>query len=257
MMPPMNFDTPFDWGDHAVPESGEHVLGLGPLRLWFTRQSGEIRIAYDYPDDTDEPVWARWAPAAWSGQIRLTPMLPDRLVVVKPESPFRLLPAARARIYVRVPLQVEIQALGGTPESLLRIPTQVLSDTWWGTPEEGELGYWLDTRARREMPDEDFEEHLCVCPIQLENNARDALHIDRIALRVAHLSVFRHETHLWSDETRVRYLGEAGGSRLDMSSRPPAEAPSATRITPPERPMARGLTARTFARIRSSIGGWL
>jgi hypothetical protein len=257
MMLPMNSDTPFDWGDHPVPEGDDSALALGPLRLRFGQRFGEILVAYDHVGDEEEPVWSRWAPATWSGNIRLSPAFPDRLVVVKPESDLRLLPGAAARIYVRVPLRVHIEALGPVPASLLRIPTAVLSDTWWGTNEEGELGYWLDTRARRVMADEEFEEHLCICPIQLENRSEDDLQVDRIALRVAHLTVFRHGTQLWSDETRVRYLGDEGGSRLDMSGKAPTEAPTAARLTPPEHPMVRGLTARTFARIRSSIGGWL
>lgn len=253
----MNADTPFDWGEHDVPEDGERELRLGPLRLRFTSVSGEIRIAHDRDGSDAEPVWARWAPAAWSGRIRLTPVLPDRPVVVKPDAEFRLLRDARARIYVRVPLQVHVEALCASPRSLLRVPTSVLSDTWWGTPEEGELGYWLDTRARREIRDEDFEEHLCVCPLHLENVSKDDLVVDRIALRVAFLSVFRQGTRLWADETRVRYLGDEAGSRLDMSGRPPADAPDAVRMTPPDEAMARGFTARTFARLRSSIGEWL
>jgi hypothetical protein len=96
-----------------------------------------------------------------------------------------------------------------------------------------------------------------VCPLQLENASRDELHVDRIALRVAHLSVFRQGQRLWADETRVRYLGEDAGSRIDMSGKPPAEAPDAERLTPPDDPLSRGFTGRTFARLRSSIGGWL
>lgn len=252
----MTVDTPFDWGEHPVPEDEPAVLRLGPLRLRFTRVAGEIRLAWDRGDD-DEPVWTRWAPGPWSQRIRLQPAHPDRLVVVEPADEFWLLRGAEARIYVRVPLHVHVEALGDSVRSLLRIPTQVLSDTWWGSPEEGELGYWLDTRARRRMLDDEFLEHLCICPLQLENHSRDDLLVDRIALRVAHLSVFRDGQRLWADETRVRYLGDDAGSRIDMSGRPPSDAPEAERISPPQAPLPRGLTARTFARIRSSIGGWL
>lgn len=252
----MTYDTPFDWGEHEVPEESPRSLRLGPLRLRFTRASGEIRLAWDY-GDRSEPEWGRWAPGTWSGSLRLSPAHPDRLVVVQPQSEFWLLQEARARIYVRVPLHVHVEALGPSPRTLLRVPTEVLSDTWWGTPEEGELGYWLDTRARREMRDDEFLEHLCVCPLQLENTSRDDLLVDRIALRVAHLSVFRQGDRLWADETRVRYLGEDAGSRIDMSGRAPVEAPEATRVSAPQSPLGRGFSARTFARLKSSIGGWL
>jgi hypothetical protein len=247
----MNSDTPFDWGEHAVEPGIETRLQLGPLELAFTQESGEIRLLFN------DPPWSRFVASDWNGRIRLSPLLPDRLVVVKPENEFWLLSGARARIYVRVPLMVRVEALGTRPRSLVDIPTEAMSDTWWGTPEEGELAYWLDTRARQDVQPGEFEEHLCICPLQLENSSLEELTVDRIALRVDYLSVYRDGTRLWSDETRVHFLGTDVESRIEMAGRPPAEAPEATRVTGPRLAMSRGFTARTFARIRSSLGGWL
>jgi hypothetical protein len=247
----MNFDTPFDWGEHEVGAGIETSLRLGPLDLAFTQQSGEIRLRFG------DPPWSRFVPGDWNGRIRLSPLLPDRLVVVKPESDFWLLREARARIYVRVPLILRVEALGARPMPLVEVPTEAMSDTWWGSPEEGELSYWLDTRARREVQPAEFEEHVCVCPLQLENSSAEDLKVDRIALRVDYLSVYQEGTRLWSDETRVHYLGDDAESRIEMSGKPPREAPEATRITGPRLSMSRGFTGRTFARIRSSLGGWL
>jgi hypothetical protein len=55
----------------------------------------------------------------------------------------------------------------------------------------------------------------------------------------------------------VRYQGEDAGSRIDMSGRPPEEAPDAELLADPEEPLTRGFTARTFARLRSSIEEFL
>lgn len=242
------------WGDHDV-EGRPRTVQLGSLRLSFASAAGELRLAHTHDDR--EPEWTRWAPGEWSGQIRLTPVLPDRLVVVRPEHEFRLLRGARARIYLRIPLQVQIEALGSRPRPLLTVPTNPLAESWWGSPQDGELGYWLDTSARRSMQDDEFPPHLCICPLQLVNDAADHLLVDRIALRVAHLSIFRDRSRLWADETRVRYLGEEAFSRIEMTGRAPAEAPEAELVTPPATPLPRGLTARTFARIRSSLEGWL
>lgn len=250
----MSSDSNFSWGDHEVDEH-PRTLRLGPLRLTFASNSGELRLAWGYDDAP--PEWTRWATGQWDGQIRLTPVQPDRVVVIKPEREFRLLRGARARVYLRVPLHVQIESLGSNPRTLIRIPSAHLSDSWWGSPLEGELGYWLDTRARRSMKDDEFLEHLCICPLQLENDSTDHLLVDRIALRVAHLSVYRDGNRLWADETRVRYLGEEAWSRIEMSGQAPAEAPDATRVTPPDMPLPRGFTARTFARLKSSIEGWL
>lgn len=254
----MTDDTAFDWGTHDVPEDREASLSLGPLHLRFTRAAGEIRLAHRRDGEKEESRWSRWVPGhGWDGRIALTPRYPDRPVIVKPEDDFWLLKGAEARIYVRIPLVVQIEALGDPPRPVVSIPTKILSDTWWGSPEEGELCYFLDTKARRSMAQHEFLEHLCVCPLQLKNRSPDDLLVTRIALRPQHLSVFRDGNRLWSELTTVRYQGDEVGSELDVSSRAPEEAKEPTRLSAPEVPMARGFTARTFARLRSSLGEWL
>jgi hypothetical protein len=253
-------DTDFDWGRHTVPTDDDACLRLGPLEVRFVHRAGELRLrwAREGEPPEDPPRWSRWATAeGWDGEIELVPAFPDRLVVVKPEDEFRLVQGARARVFLRVPLHVEVYLGTAGAPPLVSVPTAIMSDTWWGTTEEGELGYWMHTRARREIRPDEFEEHLCICPLQLENRAPEDLPVDKIALRVDHLTLYRDAEHLWADETRVRYLGEEEGSRIDMVGRPPTEAPEARRLAGPRVPVDRGFSARTFARIRSRFGGWL
>ncbi|MDT8342343.1 MAG: DUF432 domain-containing protein [Longimicrobiales bacterium] len=254
----MSEDTAFDWGTHTVPDDRATELRFGPLELHFAREAGEIRIAVRRDGEGEELRWSRWAPGPdWDGTLSLLPAFPDRTLVVKPEDDFRLMRNAEARIFVRVPVEVRISVPGGERVPLLEVPTTVLSDTWWGSPEEGELCYFLDTRARRALADADFLEHVCACPLQLVNRSEDDLLVTHIALRPAFLSIYRDRERLWSDVTLVRYRGDEEGSSLEVSNRPPAEAAQPALLTPAATPMTRGFTARTFARLRSSLGGWI
>ncbi|UCC26396.1 MAG: hypothetical protein JSU98_04685 [Gemmatimonadales bacterium] len=254
----MSDDTAFDWGTHTVPDDREASLALGPLELRFTRSAGEIHLTHWRQGEGQEPRRGRWVPGpGWDGRIALTPAHPDRPVIVKPEDEFWLLKGAEARIYVRIPLVVRVEALGAARSTVVSLSTKVLSDTWWGSREDGELCYFLDTKARRSMEEQGFLEHLCVCPLQLKNLSPDDLLVTRIALRPKHLSVFRDGNRLWSELTSVRYRGEEVGSELDVASEPPEEATAPERLSAAEIPMARGFTARTFARLRSSLGEWL
>jgi hypothetical protein len=188
--------------------------------------------------------------------VSLTPGFPDRPVVVEPDGSFWLARGARARIYVRVPLWVHVEALGDERTSLVRIPTTVGSDTWWGSLEEGELCYWFATRARRTVEDSLFQAHLAMCPVQLENISSDSLRVERIVLRVAYLSLYGQAGRIWADETTVRYQGEAEGAQLDVAGSAPPEAPGAELLAPPRLRMTRGVRARTFARLRA-VQGWI
>lgn len=259
----MRDDTPFDWGTFTLDEEGSRELAIGPLHLKLRRTSGEIRISYWREGDENRFIhaggqdrWIRWVPApGWSGELALTPGLPGRPVVVRPEHEFRLVQDAEARIYVRLPLELHIEALGARRHTLLQVATQLLSDTWWGSTESGELHYFLDTQARRTMAEEEFLEHLAICPLQLRNGSQEDLTVSRISLQTGYLSLYRDGTRLWSDETTVRYRGAQEDSNLRVAGAPPAEAPGAELMRAARERVDRGFSATTFARhLRSSLG---
>lgn len=256
---PSLVDLPPPWGPHTLPESGEKSLRFGPRRLRMISREGEIRLAVE--DEVgaghQDAVWSRWATPGGEREITLQPVLPDRAVVLEPEQPFHLLPRASARIYVRVPLSIRVELpVAELPAALLleEIPTVPLSDTWWGSMEEGELAYWLTTTARREMKPELFQPHLAVCPLFVTNGATSDLRIEKLSLRVAHLSLFARQGEIWSDECRVSWQGDGEESRVDVSGQPPVEAPNAVRVALPRTPVTRGLRARTFGRLASLSG---
>ena len=159
----MAVDTNFDWGRHDVPEGDEATVRFGPLSLSFTRRADELRLHWHREG---EPVveprpWSRWVAGEWARELSLVPAFPDRPIVLKPEQEFRLLQGATARLYVRVPLWVEARVREAPQPPLVGVPTMVMSDTWWGSVEEGELACSLPIVGRRQILDSEFDEHLC------------------------------------------------------------------------------------------------
>lgn len=260
-------DTQGLWGYRPLPASGEtQRVDAGPLTLWFTGLENEVWIAFQRASDKQIPPgesppdgldWSRWALSDEPHRLRLRPVLPDRLVVVKSDHPFTLLRRARARVYTRVPAWVRVEAVEGNREkgtTLVEIPTEVLSDTWWGDFLTGEMGYWLATKARRELTQELFEPHLVLSTLELINRSDDALRVEKLAWRVEHLSMYEKDGQLWAEETTVHYLGETEGSDIRMEDKPPKEAAGAREISP-ARAQVKGLRARTFHRLRA-LSGW-
>jgi len=255
------------WGDRPTPASGETLrLDVGPLTLWLKGLENEVWLGFQRAEETVVPSgdtppedleWSRWALGDAPHHLRFRPVLPDRLLVVKPDHPLTLLRRAKARVYVRVPAWVRVEAVEGEKTkgaTLMEIPTEVLSDTWWGDFLTGELGYWLTTKARRELSDDLFEPHRIMSALHLINRSEDDLRVEKLALRVEHLSTYEKEGRLWAEETNVVYLGEAEGSDIRMRDRPPVEAEGAHEISP-ARAQVKGLRARTFDRLRA-LSGW-
>ncbi len=258
------------WGEVALVPDTPVSRRIGPREFWFLFRQGEVRVADrpatpesgDDPPPTDASAWSRWAiPGAAAedaeARVRLRPDVPERTLIVQPELPFSLLPHAEARIFVRIPLRVRVEFVldAGAPAPagsvLLRtVPTLELSDTWWGGFLEGELCAWLPTSARRVVGPEHLEPHLAICPLLLRNQSSVDLRVEKLAFRVEHLSLYADRTGFWSDESRVRYQGDAEGSQIDMSGSPPPEAEDPALVHAPVLP-ARGIRALTFSRLRS------
>lgn len=267
-----NGDLSPPWGSHSVPDDGRLDVSVGPLRLRIRLSADEVRLAHasgDWARRTDDDAeevgapaaddadWIRWPLSGRPERIELRPVFPDRSLVLAPEASFRLLPGTRARIYVRVPLWVALELRPGE-RRLVEVPTVILSDTWWGSFTEGELCYWLPTSARRQVQAGTSSPYQVICPLALSNRADEELNVEKVALRVEHLSVFTAEGRFWADETRVRYRGEDSGSEISVAGRAPEEASDAVRVSPPRtRPPSRAVHARTFARLKalSGMGG--
>ncbi len=242
------------WGELDLAPEESHTLQVGTLALVVMRTATEVWFRMGRT--TDQPAsdvggWERWS-ARPETRIELRPAVPDRLLVVSPEHTYHLPPHGDARVYVRIPLFAQLVLVDGDTETVAAdVPSVILSDTWWGTFTEGELGYWLTTKARTELTDDLFVAHTCMCPFRLINESPKALDVERFAVRVPHLAIFVDGNRYWTDEVRVRYEDFPEGSEIRFGSEPPREAAGARPMSPPRVRADRSFHARTFDRLRS------
>lgn len=242
------------WMHSRHPSSGEG--GDGEAVEDGVASGAEIRAPDETPsEEIPAEEWIRWALPA-EEELELTPTLPDRSVVVSPEQPFFLPPEGRARIYVRVPLFVSVRTTGevAEPTTLEEFPSVVLSDTWWGSFTEGALGYWIETRARRDVPTGLHDRHLAICPLLLVNRSDQPLPVERFAIRVAYLTLLRRDEVIWTDEVQVRYRGGHEGSEIRYTGEVPEEVGPVEPWAGSREPAPKGFRARTFGRLVARVG---
>ncbi|NNF14134.1 MAG: DUF432 domain-containing protein [Gemmatimonadetes bacterium] len=261
------------WGGLALGVGESAVYRLGELSLRLRRRHEEVwmhaghevstpietaSVSIGQSDeaagDVSSEAWIRWA-VPEGEDLELQPVLPDRPVVVSPEQPFFLPPEGRARVFVRIPLFVKVQTSGEATEAstLEEFPSVVLSDTWWGSFTEGDLGYWLETRARREITPELYSPHLAVCPFVLVNRSDQPLPVERFAVRVAYLTLFGRGQAVWTDEVQVRYSGGPEGSEIHYTGKVPEDAGDVAPLATSREPAPRGFNARTFGRLKARM----
>lgn len=238
------------WGEHTVEGKLAAEWTAGDLQLRAKAEEDEIWISGKYPahpsSGKQQAEWSRWALKKPSPSLNIVPVFPDRSVVVQPENPFWLLPGVQVRVYVRVPIWVSLRLPARENRLLAELPSVVLSLTWFGTPTEGELCYWISSSARRTPASDNGQEHLAICPLQLKNTSNEDLSVQKICLRVKWLALFERDGRLWSNETKVQFRGAADASHVQVQSGPPGEAAGAELISPAREGFKRGSVLRTF-----------
>lgn len=251
---PSTEPRPLEWGTATIgPDESGPVWHFGSLRLSAHRPDTEILLKSEH-EGGEIGEWVRWhAPQGATFSFR--PELPDRPIIVAPERPYRLPPRGESLVFVGIPLFARLSmTIGATTQDLADYASIVLSDTWWGTFVEGELAYWVETRARRHRPEGRIPPHMALCPFRLVNNSSQALPIERFAVRLDYLSLFETDQGIWTDEVHVHYKGADEGSEIHHTGKAHGAAGTSRRLASSRKPPPKGLRAKTFGRLRALAG---
>lgn len=254
--------TPADlWSELSIDEVQKiHHTTYGPLHVWLQRISGEVWIAHDYaqnlpaefdPDTYVEHLtWERVAPRVSSAALQALPVFPDLPVVIGTEHRLKLAPGARIQIFSRIPVWVRFYQKQGS-YTLTEIPTVTLSKTWFGSPQEGELCYWLTTKARRSLAEAEKKSYVVNCPITIINRSQEDLDFEKFCYRVERLGIYLIGEELWAGDTKITYHGEEQHSDITMLGNPPSEISGEPRrqLSAPRQPVTGSLATRTFRKL--------
>lgn len=259
------------WGMVEAPEGTCLAWNFGSCELRVQHRRDEWLIAAIRPGDTDgsspetrgmaESVaydpdlpWTRYVTVV-DDLLEMLPCMPDRAVVVRPDSAITILPGRSGQFYFTIPVWVRLlSASRGPKTTMAEIPTIILSNTWFGDPSAGELCYSLDAPLRRthdEMREEGFR---AICPIHVKNGSHEELSFQRVCVQVEHLSLYRGESILWSNEVHVLFKGSDQISQITYSSHPPTMDRSATLLTGPRTRPEHNILRRSFGFIRQFTG---
>jgi len=225
------------WNPVPLEQERDYYLCIGPLALWIRRSGDEWLLASgqrvdDAPTEAaavagekpEEIEWTRFVLADESTTVQLLPVLPDRAVVVGSETAVKILPGNRALFFVSVPVWVRVTVVGKKKKrtALSEIETVKLSNTWFGDPMTGELGYSLTTSARRTLEDSVPVGYRAVCPVLVKNAAAEPLDFQKLCIHVENLRVYGGVKRLWTNEVTITYTGPDQPALLSFSDRPPA-----------------------------------
>jgi hypothetical protein len=232
----MNVDgkTKNFWAAQTLESEDWCLWEAGTLRLWAKREHHEWRVMSIRQEEREEmslsqseapPIggtWKRWAFKAEAALITASPAMPERPVVVRPDAPLCIPRGNEVLFFVSIPISLQLH-LGGHKKLLIHEePTLILSQTWFGDPTAGELGYALRTGGSRDLEGVKKGQHRAICPILIRNTSEEELHFEKICLRAMHVNIYRGTHRLWTQQIQVSYRGENKFSEINIAKEPPS-----------------------------------
>jgi hypothetical protein len=218
-------------GEHTisveVPASIEQVKASTKTATWIGhRKDGEpVRV------EPPEASVTRYATASDTTRLRILPVLPDRMVVTRPEKPLTILPRTNVTLYVGSPVWARL--LQGEDEVLGDLSLSPAKEAWLGpNTREGELCYATRTYGRLALDEVVLAPHRVMTAVTIENRIEQPFVCEQVNLPVRRLSVYATSGgRLWTEAVTLERVGEL--ARLIIHDKPPPITADAVRITGP------------------------
>jgi hypothetical protein len=163
-----------------------------------------------------------------SSLVQPLPVLPDRPLVLRPDRPLTILPGESALFFLEIPVWFRLADAGERRILIFEEPLVVLSNTWFGDPQSGELCYTLDIRLHQGIESVAPCEYLAVCPLSLTNDSISDLPFEKLCLHAENLSVYRGSSRLWTNRLNVVFKGPTQATQIQIVNALPDFEPGLT-----------------------------
>lgn len=242
------------WKDYSLSFDRTENIKIADLNIFVKYSKLELGIAHFFsnaPVSKDDLIWHRWPLESETAALRISPCLPDRSILVRPESTIILPKKSHRTVFVRFPISAKLILVSKkTQVDLIELPTVILSKTWFGDYKEGELCYSITSGTRSETKPDPQRTYMAICPLKLKNTGEDSFSVDKICLRTEYFSLYADENQLWTDEMEIIYEGQNETSAIKLRGKAPYAAKNAKIVAHPRSTLQKALSFRTFSSIK-------
>ena len=206
------------WGTFTLVENESRFWKVGNQVICLDRYNDEWHIAHCPAAQFNPTVPARAVDLPFKtfvlrnqgNELSLNPTLPDRPVVSKLEHPLHIPAGEKITLYVSSPVWMKISTGKVTQILLDDIPTQTLSDTWFGLNTlEGELCYASKTRCSPRLEEFSTSSERIISPLLIKNRSKKTLILEQISVPLPYLSVYTDSVNrLWTEQLIIHRDGD-------------------------------------------------
>jgi len=143
-----------------------------------------------------------------SNSLIITPALQNKPLVFKGNK-MLIAPHQRLTFFVRIPLVLQIYFSKIQNENLLKeIPSSILSDTWFGEPDNGVAAFALGSEYQLSFSETEVTDVEAICPVTVYNNWEQQLEIQRLIIKADNLTLYRNGSKIVSSVVKLEYKGQ-------------------------------------------------
>lgn len=239
------------WGTFQLEKAKTRHWQIGSCLLSIVRTAEEWQIASTYADELADqpaqiameklpyrgkrpPLFKHFGLATTTAEITLMPVLANRNQVSRPEFPFYVPAGQKVTLYISSPAWICV-SLNEGKHILQEIPTQLQSDTWFGSStRKGELCYASHTRCRRQFDPALLRTHRIISTVAIINHAPQNLLVERLKLPLPYLSVYSCEQgYLWTEDLTMEQKTSGSGTVVRIEKGMPHGVQHPQRLSKP------------------------
>ena len=183
----------------------------------------------------------------------LSPLLPDKSVVVRPVHTLQIVPGSQMFSYISIPLTptLALHTARKGFDTLVRFKGSGLSLTWFGDPVSGESAYAINTPIYGGGSWEDGGPWEAYCPLVIRNDSTDILSFKKMVLRVPFLSLFAWDGGFITNGLTISFRGRSQVSQIQISKEPPVIDRDLHRYRGPQKKKDSLILRRSFSFIKT------
>lgn len=184
--------------------------------------------------------------------LHVVPALPNKAVVFRNNKNIKISAGQTANLFFRVPATIQFYFQDVKDENrMFEVPSQRLSDTWFGEPDSGEPAYSIGSNYDKAFEDVKAELWEIVTPVEVINNTMGLLDLQRLILRVEEFSLFMRHKHLLSNHISIEFKGQEHAGSVNLTLKKDLHGQKPVQISKPRSTDSRTLLRKSFFFIKN------
>jgi hypothetical protein len=243
------------WGTILIPEGGMTLPLPDGQELELQLDGDRLHHRVVIPGENSDSDFFNVTILSGPGKLRFEPLLPDLPVILRAAHELRILPSGSMETLVPVPLVPALTLeLGGRSKrkiTVLEVPLQSISKSWFGDPISGEPAYGMNSLFDFGKEQVDTSRWVSLCPLKISNASHEPLLFKRLALKVPYLSLYAGADQLYTNELSVIFKGPDQESQVRISTRTPVVGEALVKTGDPRRKKDKELLKKGVTFFRS------